>query len=39
MFCHILYINKHINLIIKEEANLLLTVGNKIVTKQTKKFA
>ena len=39
MFCHILYIGEYINLIIKEEAHLLLTVGNKIVTKKTKKFA
>lgn len=39
MFCHILYISKHINVIIKEEAHLLLTLGNKIVTKKTKKFA
>ena len=37
--CHILYISKHTNLIIKEKAHLLLTVGNKIVTKKTKKFA
>lgn len=34
IFCHILYISNHINLIIKEEAHLLLTVGNKIVTKK-----
>ena len=37
IFCHILYISKHINLIIREEARLLLTAGNKIVTKKTKK--
>lgn len=34
MFCHILYISNHINMIIKEEAHLLLIVGNKIVTKK-----
>ena len=39
MFCHILYISNYINLIIKEKAHKLLTVGNKIVTKKTKKFA
>ncbi|WP_192912692.1 hypothetical protein [Bacteroides caccae] len=39
IFCHILYIGYCIILIIKEEARLLLIVGNKIVTKKTKKFA
>ena len=39
MFCHKLYIIECINLIINKEAHLLLTVGNKIVTKKTKKFA
>ena len=34
MFCHILYIQYYINLIIKKKAHLLLTVGNKIVTKK-----
>ena len=33
MFCHKLYIIECINLIINKEAHLLLTVGNKIVTK------
>lgn len=33
-FCLILYISNHINLIIKEKAHQLLTVGNKIVTKK-----
>ena len=39
MFCYILYIQYYINLIIKKKAHLLLTVGNKIVTKKTKKIA
>ena len=39
MFCHKLYIIECINLIINKEAHLLLTVGNKIVTKKTKKIA
>ena len=34
MFCHKLYIIECINLIINKEAHLLLTVGNKIVTKK-----
>ena len=38
MFCHILYISKHINLIIKEEAHLSLTVDNKIVTKKNEEI-
>ena len=33
MFCHKLYIIECINLIINKETHLLLTVGNKIVTK------
>lgn len=33
MFCHILYINHHINLIINKETHPLLIAGNKIVTK------
>lgn len=37
-FCHILYISKHINLIIKEEAHLSLTVDNKIVTKKNEEI-
>ena len=37
MFCHKLYIIECINLIINKEANLLLTVGNKIVTKKRRK--
>ena len=36
-FCHILYIQHNIALIIKAKAHLLLIVGNKIVTKKTKK--
>lgn len=39
MFCHTLYIQHNIALIIKVKAHLLLIVGNKIVTKKTKKFA
>ena len=38
-FCHILYIQYYINLIIKKKAHILLTVGNKTVTKKTKKIA
>ena len=38
MFCHKLYIIECINLIINKEAHLLLTVGNKIVTKKTKEI-
>ena len=38
MFCNILYISKHINLIIKEEAHLSLTVDNKIVTKKNEEI-
>lgn len=34
IFCHILYISKHIYLIIKEEAHLLLTMGNKGTKRQ-----
>ena len=34
MFCHILYIQHNITLIIKAKAHLLLIVGNKIVTKK-----
>ena len=37
MFCHILYIQYYINLIIKNKAHILLTVGNKIVTKKRRK--
>lgn len=37
IFCHVLYIQHHINLIIKIKAHLLLIAGNKIVTKKTKK--
>ena len=37
MFCHTLYIQHNIALIIKVKAHLLLIVGNKIVTKKTKK--
>lgn len=37
IFCHILYIQHNIALIIKAKAHLLLIVGNKIVTKKTKK--
>ena len=33
MFCHTLYIQHNIALIIKVKAHLLLIVGNKIVTK------
>lgn len=33
-YCHKLYIIECINLIINKEAHLLLTVGNKIVTKK-----
>lgn len=36
-FCHILYIQHNIMLIIRVKAHLLLIVGNKIVTKKTKK--
>jgi len=35
--CHTLYIQHNIALIIKVKAHLLLIVGNKIVTKKTKK--
>ena len=34
IFCHILYIQHNITLIIKAKAHLLLIVGNKIVTKK-----
>ena len=37
IFCHTLYIQHNIALIIKVKAHLLLIVGNKIVTKKTKK--
>ena len=38
MFCHKLYIIECINLIINKEAHLLLTVGNKIVTKKNEEI-
>lgn len=37
IFCHTLYIQHNIALIIKVKAHLLLIVGNKIVTKKTRK--
>lgn len=37
IFCHLLYIQHNIMLIIRVKAHLLLIVGNKIVTKKTKK--
>ena len=37
LFCQTLYIQHNIALIIKVKAHLLLIVGNKIVTKKTKK--
>ena len=38
-FCHILYIQHNIMLIIRIKAHLLLIVGNKIVTKKNEEIA
>ena len=39
IFCHILYIQHNIMLIIRIKAHLLLIVGNKIVTKKNEEIA